>query len=484
MPEIEKMIFNGINAVTGEYLLPPMTVDEIASIIKGEKKEKKVLTWLAEVWHKIRTTYMGLPVGVEPSDVAQAGWGIVFHKDESPAVKAALQPLIDHRRQQINNDAVVKELEYRPGEKWEEWLGRYSVAPGSVEPGKIPFYLLLVGDPAVISFEFGHLLDVEYSVGRLHFNSPEEYATYAASVIEYETAAAVPNRKEAVFFAPRHAFDQATQMSADYLINPLVDGLPGDGGQPAQPGVAAQWGYPFQKIWGSAATREALHNAITPPAGSGPPAFLFTASHGIGFPKDHANQKAAQGALVCQDWPGFGGIQPSHYFSAADISAESRVHGMVIFHFACYGGGTPASDLYVHKAGQAPPQIASQPFLASLPKAWLTHPGGSALAVIGHVERAWGYSIIAPHAGPQIQTFQNTIGRILIGQPLGYALKDFNERYAALSTGLASMLQKAGWGEQVDSQALATRWIERNDAEGYVLIGDPAVKLRAAELSV
>ena len=104
--------------------------------------------------------------------------------------------------------------------------------------------------------------------------------------------------------------------------------------------------------------------------------------------------------------------------------------------------------------------------------------------VIGHVERAWGYSIIgAASAGPQIQTFQNAIGRTLIGQPMGYALKDFSERYAALSTSLSALLQQGQWGGKVDPDELATNWIERNDAEGYILIGDPAVKLRANDLS-
>ncbi len=476
-----EIYFNGIDGNSGEYLLPPMEISALAEIIQGEKKDKTMLTWLAEVWHKIKTTYMGLPVGVEPSDVTQAGWGIVFAAGESEAVKQALQPLIEHRRQQIKNDGIVKILEYKPGEKWEEWLGHHGVAPGSVQPGKIPFYLLLIGSPAKMPFEFGHLLDVEYSVGRLDFDTPQEYSLYAHSLIDYETSASVPNRKEAVFFAPRHPFDPATKMSADFLINPLVDGTPAVENTPALPGVAELWGFKARKIWGDAATKSALAEVVQP-ADQRPPALLFTASHGIGFPKGDRKQILDQGALVCQDWKGFGSIKPEQYFSAADVGNGSRVQGTVIFHFACYGGGTPAQDLYVHKPGQPPPQIAEQPFIASLPKKWLAHSGGSALAVIGHVERAWGYSILAPYAGQQIQTFQNTLGRILIGQPIGYALKDFNERYAALSTGLSSMLQQAGWGANIDPEALTTRWIERNDAEGYILIGDPAATIRIQDL--
>ncbi len=483
MPEDQQIYLNGIDGVTGQYLVAPMQISQVAALAQGEVKEKNILTWLASVWHKIRTPFMGLPLGVDPTDVAQAGWGIVFLKDEDPAVINALQPLIEHRKRQVNNDKLVKVLEFQAGETWEQWLGRYGVAPGSVEPTKIPYYLLLVGDPGKLSFNFGHLLDVEYGVGRLHFDTPAEYARYAASVIDYENSAAVPNQKEAVFFGPRHAFDQATKMSADYLVNPLVDGIPAKGTEDAVPGVAAQWGYQARKIWGGAATKAAFGDLLSTSAGRKIPAFLFTASHGMGFPKGNPLQKGAQGAILCQDWPGFGSISPNHYFAAGDVPSTAQVHGMVVFHFACYGAGTPDVDQFIHEPGKTPPAIADQPFLAALPKAWLAHPAGGALACIGHVERAWGTSIISPNAGQQIQTFQNAIGRILIGQPLGYALKDFNERYAALSTGLASTLQKAGWGGSVDQDALAMNWIERNDAEGYILIGDPAVKLRVQDLT-
>jgi hypothetical protein len=388
-----------------------------------------------------------------------------------------LQPLINHRSSQVP-DHLVKILEYRPGESWEEWLGRYQVAPGTVDPSKIPYYLLLVGDPAALSFLIGHLLDVEYGIGRLHFDTPQAYAAYAESIIAYETDIGIANGKEVVFFGPRHNFDQATKMSADYLVNPLADGKPAVNGQAAVPGVAAQWGYTTRKIWGTEATKAELLNTICPPAGTKPPAFLFTASHGMGFPLGNTIQEKAQGALLCQDWPGFGSINPDFYFSAEDVPSTAKLSGMVLFHFACYGAGTPQFDQFIHKPGQAPPAIAEKPFLSALPKTWLSHPSGGALACIGHVERAWGTSIIPSQTGPQIQTFQNAIGRILIGQPLGYALKDFNERYAALSTSLAATLQQAGWGSPPDPDTLVMQWIERNDAEGYILIGDPAVKLR------
>jgi hypothetical protein len=62
-------------------------------------------------------------------------------------------------------------------------------------------------------------------------------------------------------------------------------------------------------------------------------------------------------------------------------------------------------------------------------------------------------------------------------------MKDFNERYAALSTNLSDIQEKIGFGMKVNDSVLASTWIERNDAEGYVVIGDPAVRLRVKDMS-
>ena len=63
--------------------------------------------------------------------------------------------------------------------------------------------------------------------------------------------------------------------------------------------------------------------------------------------------------------------------------------------------------------------------MAALPQRLLTHPKGGALAVIAHVDRAWGYSIQAPKmAGAQITPFRSSLGSIMIGDPVGHAVKD------------------------------------------------------------
>ena len=480
MPNQTKLYLNGIDGVTGEYLVPPLEVERMTTLIKGQPQDAMLVRWFKHIWRVISRPDLGLPLDIDPADVRQAGWGIVFHADEDEAVKSALAPLIEHRQRQINDDGKVKVCTVRPGESVPDWLARHRVGAGSVDPAKVPYYLLLIGDPARIPFTFGHLLDVEYAVGWLHFEQPAQYDAYVAALIDYETSRTVPNAKEAVFFAPRHLLDPATQLSADLLVNPLADGLAATEDQAAQMGVGERYGFQTRKHWGAAATKTALHAILSSGAGSLAPAFLLTASHGVGWPAGHTAQQSTQGALLCQDWPGLGHISPEHYFAAGDVSADSRLQGLISFHFACYSAGTPAHDRYFHQPGEAPPRLAEDPFIASLPQTLLAQ---GALACIGHVDRAWGYAIEPPAAGPQLIPFQNAIGRILLGQPVGCALQDFNGRYAALSAGLSGLLEDlADDPAAISDDALARHWTERNDAEGYLLLGDPAAHLRVDQL--
>ena len=480
MSETDKLYINGIDGVTGQYLVEPFVPAKVLDYLQEAPPDPWIRRFFRRILRVLRGQYLGLPDGIDPADVKQAGWAIVYHEDEDPAVREALAPLVEHRRQQIGNDALVKVLTYQEGEDRASWAARHDVATGTVDPAKVPYYVLLAGSPERIPFLFGHLLDVEYAVGRLHLDTAEAYSAYVDSLIRYETGDTAPNAKEVVYWSPRHRFDLATQMSADLLVNPLVQGEGGtisEGG-----GIAEQRGFRTKKIWGDEATKAALLDVLAPAAAQAP-ALLFTASHGLGLPRGHERQLDDQGALLSQDWPGFGTISPDHYVSASDVlAAHARVHGMIAFLFACYGAGTPSRDRFLHRPDEEPPVIADEAFIAALPKALLSVPGGGALACIGHVERAWGYSIRAGTASPQIGPFRNALSRLLRGQPVGHAVKDFNERYASLSTELNTKLENMGFGATVPDMDLASNWIERNDAEGYAVIGDPAARLRVDDL--
>jgi hypothetical protein len=63
---------------------------------------------------------------------------------------------------------------------------------------------------------------------------------------------------------------------------------------------------------------------------------------------------------------------------------------------------------------------------------------------------------------------------------VGDSTRDLSERHATLSTELVGLLGPAA--PPIDDFALVTRWLEQTDARNYILLGDPAVKVRSADM--
>src|SRR5215469_6335847 len=178
----DTVYLNGVSAVTGNYLIPPTPIAEIANLIKAQPDDPqaRVLSRMGEMASSVT---LGLPINKDPKNLREAGWGIVFHMNEKQEVREALKPLIEHRRSQAGDEKSVKILDYRSGEGRAQWLARFRVAAGAVDPAKIPYYLLFVGSPSQIPFNFSFLVDIEYAVGHIGFDSTEDYATYAQNIV-------------------------------------------------------------------------------------------------------------------------------------------------------------------------------------------------------------------------------------------------------------------------------------------------------------
>jgi hypothetical protein len=354
-------------------------------------------------------------------------------------------------------------------DSFREWLCRHDVAPGDTEWEKVPFYLLIVGSPGSIPFEFQYLLDVQYAVGRIDFDTAEEYAAYVRSVLSYEQAEEKLAAREVVYWGPNHAGDIATELSTECLLGALS----------ANDSNCIATKRRFRKTahLREKGTKTNLAETLHRPASAVPPALLFAAAHGLSWARGTPEHVSAQGALLGQEWELYDAVTPNHCLAASDIGPTARVHGMIAFMFACFGAGTPAFDSYRTRRADPLATIADRPFTAPLPRRLLGHPAGGALAVIGHVDRAWGFSIQPRGFTPKIGRFRNCIEVLLRGLPAGLATTDFSQRYAMLSTNLLAHLDSAPANDQTDRE-IAWAWIERNDSQNYVLLGDPAARLR------
>jgi len=134
------------------------------------------------------------------ANIDELGWAVLFADDDPmrEAIRRALGPLLEQRGRQTRARFTRSEYAVKPGEKAQEFLKRHgALARGVEDADRMPYYLLIVGDPERIPFEFQYALDAQYAVGRLHFAglTPDEtllmYARYARSVVAAERAGAV-----------------------------------------------------------------------------------------------------------------------------------------------------------------------------------------------------------------------------------------------------------------------------------------------------
>ena len=478
--------FNGINARTGEPLLR-LTQAELTQLASGEPLDPENLHELLDRHTRAGRAHFGVIENVSQYDLAQSGWGLVLPMvmANTPAARQqadileALEPLIRHRRAEAERVDPRRFRVYaaldgcRRDDSKSSFLSRHNVGPGPANPDQMPYYLLIVGDPAEISFRFQSQLSVQRAVGRIHFDTLSEYASYAESVVKAERGQVVSPRR-AAFFGVSNPGDFPTRTSAQELVAPLADLLRADR-------RFADW--KMEPTLGEAATRSALIDLLS---GGDAPALLFTASHGLGFPKDDPLQRRHQGALLCQDWPGelaWGSKPiPEEFYLAGDhLSSDISLLGNISFFFACYGAGTPEHDEHFRLNNNERRAIASRAFVADLPRAMLNRPKGGALAVVGHVDRAWSTSFqwegARRSSARQISVFQSTMASLLSGLPLGAAMEYFDERYAEIASDLSVLLEDKTSGIPIDELALTADWTANNDARGYAIIGDPAVRL-------
>ncbi|HEU4733743.1 MAG TPA: hypothetical protein VFT22_37885 [Kofleriaceae bacterium] len=480
-----RLVANGIDATTGAYLLPELDAHQVASAATGARLAGDDLRDVRVKRLEEGQVNFGVVEGVDPNDLSQAGWAVVFPAAadgsetaaRQAAIRDALAPLLLRRRAEAGHlyHEYAGELGYRAGETKQQYLARLGAGPGPVRPQKVPYYLLLVATPDEIPFHIQYQLDVQYAVGRIAFDTVEEYARYARSVVAAETGQ-VARAPRASFFGVANPGDASTQLSADHLVAPLVEHLAGRG---------EHHGFAVDSHLGDAATRARLVELL-----ADPPALLFTASHGMGFPSGDAAQRDRQGALLCQDWPGPGNrVVREHYFTGDDLPAQADLRGMIGVLFACFGGGTPTRDDFARRAlGEASAKpLSPAPLIARLPQRMLGHPSGGALAVVGHIDRAWGSAFLWIDPAHKLETqnhldvFESLLDSILAGKRLGYAMESFSSRYAELAADLSERIDRIQVdGEPYDEGELAHMWICSNDARNYAVLGDPAVRLATA----
>lgn len=477
------VVANGIDAENGQYLTPPLSVEELydrlmdQSIHQAVKADDQAL----KILRRRNEAHYGPPAGVDPANLAATGWGVIFASTADPAIREALAELLAWRQSQAGK--YYKEftgeqgfqVNSTPEESYTRFLARAGISFGSPKIANVPYYLLLVGGPEVIPYRFQQLLDTQYAVGRIYFETLDEYRQYAHSVVQAEQQTLTRERRM-VLAGTYHADDPATEASATLLLPQVHEAC-------TESSVTESW--QIDRWTPEQTTKAGLQQLL---GGAATPALSFIACHGMGLGsrRDLQRQREQQGALLGQDWPGpqaWGQhpIDPAHYLTAQDLEPNAQLTGTIAFLFACFGAGTPRYDEYAHgkQSGRQQP-LSLQPFVARLPQRLLSHPQGGALAVIGHVDQIWSHSFTTTH-GTNAQTFADVLIWLMSGARVGFAMESLSMRFAEISGVLNAELEDGKFGKQLDPQVIVDLWTMNNDARGYILLGDPAVRLTFAE---
>jgi len=107
------------------------------------------------------------------------------------------------------------------------------------------------------------------------------------------------------------------------------------------------------------------------------------------------------------------------------------------------------------------------------------HRGASAPATAGP-RRAFAFQ--TDRGKPQVQEFRNVLERRLSGDRIGQATDIFNMRWSVLGADLQMLVEEHQVNE-VPAPSLANRWVARDDARNYLILGDPAVRLRVEAMA-
>lgn len=446
--------FNGIDGITGKPLSGPQTVEEFADWVRDpplSPQSKRHFRWLLEEYgeeDKLRGTIFkdSLHKDIDVHDLASAGYAVVLAPDLPKDVLDNLRPLLDLRKSQAGG--LFKSIVYRSGQSKFDLIAELDAPQGAADPSKLPYYVLLVGGPDAIPFDFQYELDVEYAVGRICFDTPQEYAQYAQAVKAAEFGDLLPPRKVGVFAA---STDDVTERTAQGLTLALGAALKAHGGD----------GWEVQPWTGQDADKPLLGRLL---GGERSPALVIASGHGLEYPGGDPLQRSRQGALVCRD-----GAE----FAATDVASPGDLMGTMVCLFACYSAGTPEVSSFPEAALSLPHRVSPHPFCSALAQKLLAH---GSLAVLGHIDRMWT-TTFNWSGEDQIQPYRSSLEQVMNGYRIGHAMELVNARYVTFAVRHSQLEEARKNLLKIDTSHFVRVLQAKNDARNFVVFGDPAVRL-------
>ena len=477
-----RIFSNGINPLTKQLLIDPIDAEQFGMF--GYYNTLQMSNDLFNI-SNITNTATSLRFNISTSlnekefmitspnlnDPKEVGWTFLVHSQDPNLsdIIEIIQPLAKLR----NMEDTKSPLLYN-GETENEWFDWKQNNYDSLQlrGKKIPQYILIVGNPTLIPFKFQSMLDSAAYVGRIDFDLKEEIISYIEKVVNHETNP-INVSNEVIMMGTNNGINDPTYYSANYLVKPIAEY------------VSSKFGFKTNVILSDDATKINLVKTLKKTN----PAFIFTATHGAGFPGETLlTQKKLNGGIYCHDEGNSSNIDDV-LLTSYDIPEEPFLEGSVFFQFACFGYGTPKMSDFEHWQYGKSTFNSDEEFVADLPKKLLSHQRGP-IAYIGHVDKAWLHGFDDPTKSDEIiEKWNNRITpfitcceSILSMEPIGRSLTELNKRYDTINAILTNIIDQAkknriGLSTNFYSR-LTDLFITRSDAQNYMVFGDPAVNVK------
>jgi hypothetical protein len=423
--------------------------------------------------------------GADPNDLSRQRWGIIAPEGpEGDRLLGAIEPL-SRARQEAQEGAPVRVYRVPKGMDPSAVVAwkRQVYWDESTSERDLPRYLLLLGDLDVMPLDLQQILGADTFVGRLAFSDEAGYQAYADKVLRWERHAATETQARALFYTVRDGTD-ATRIGDETLMAPCLARCRAE---------SALGRFPAREIVAIEDRPPLAADALCAQARGAGPSLLFSMSHGLGAPlrgwRSADEQRKMQGAMR---------LVGGQRLTAADLTSKPFLPGGVWFFLACFGAGTPAKSVYhpwlseLHRAGvftgsldpvlKNLPRTGDRPFIAALPEAALRNPDGP-LAFMGHIDLAFTYAFQDDDQEHRARSsrfqgiFRSLVDRARVGVAHHALLRFTAETAVELSTLYGMTRDKSAGEPPPDEARRAGLWLLQHDIAGYVLLGDPAVRL-------
>lgn len=411
----------------------------------------------------------------------RVGWGLVLADDPtlSAADRAtpkgapkAIQDLHEHRGGPI----------FRIGKDWTPGFLRRHYPGGRTADlqtatghfgageGRIPKYLLIVGEPDQIPWEAQYDLQQGRYVGRLPGGA--ELRTYVDALISgWDNQP--PEPANTLVWSVDHGGEDITGMMQSAIARPLHALFRDD-----QSDAALRAG--ARLVQGDDAT----HGNLTAAINQHRPSLIATTSHGNTWPIDQPARMAASLGLLIDD--------DHQAIDPASLRDTFAPYGAVWYAQACCSAGSTAQSGYKgvlvpgSRAAKVTEAVAEcGDTFAPLPRALLTSERPLA-AFIGHVEPTFDWSIRQPQTG-QIMThsiMKTFFFSLYTGKPIGMAMDHIRRTGGSFLAQADLSSRELIRGAMKEIGTFLAISLASRDWQSIVLLGDPTVTVYPPQAQV